>query len=379
MENARRPQASLPGDCPPEASAAPSSRSIDLWRNLQARQSQAADHDRLWYGYEAAAEGLRTCGCPNITNDPENNPEYVVEMVEWVAAAYLWTAGMGLADHWPAALEESFAEQKERINEPYRDLIWEFAKELMAAPTSGRWGVIRGIVEVICRGRFAQVVYKVARGACNTLADIYRESLIPHARLVIDERRTGARVHGLHYYCDVIVASGDALAQKGQSPRAGAAPAEPPPRPEVPPPGEANKPKATRYIDDDTFVTLRRYLKDDPAELARVIERLRTLVEARPVPRPTSAKPVWNLAKRTLSYRGQTLKQYRRPAIGRFKVLNAFEEAGWPSAIDCGLDRPELRDQVLRDLRSDFRGTPLEIRGNGLGTGFTWGERTEVD
>lgn len=66
-----------------------------------------------------------------------------------------------------------------------------------------------------------------------------------------------------------------------------------------------------------------------------------------------SNKPSWNHASRRLVFEGIVVKQFRVPASSQEKILDAFEEEGWPRAIDDPLppiasidSKQRLRDTV---------------------------------
>jgi hypothetical protein len=50
--------------------------------------------------------------------------------------------------------------------------------------------------------------------------------------------------------------------------------------------------------------------------------------------RESRARPRWNRQERTLSYRGETIKQFIRDAEDQMLILDAFQEVGWFRRID---------------------------------------------
>jgi hypothetical protein len=88
--------------------------------------------------------------------------------------------------------------------------------------------------------------------------------------------------------------------------------------------------------------------------------------------------PTWDAAQRVLTYGGQTVKQFSRPAVNQELVLSAFEDEGWPSRILDPL-APHLDQVSKRRLGETIRSlnlgqaTPLvHFHGDGTGEGILW-------
>jgi hypothetical protein len=315
MAKSRRPQTPQPESCPRGTGAAPGTprSAAMLKRERDAQWSRAAELHRHCNGYHAAAVGLYYCAPTSIPGDIDKNPEFVVELVEWAGKAYLWSAGMGLADRWPAVLEAAHVEERAAIPERDCELVLCYALDLMSETAAGRWGAMRGVVEVLGRDGLAHPVIKVFHGACRTLSAVYKESLTPRVRQIEAETRAGKLPPVLCDCCHEISGLADLLEREGRLPRARVAPAEPPRKPEVPPPGAAVVPLAARYIDGDTFDTLGHYLGHDPDKLADITGRLRALADAPTAPAPSPGDPL--------------------PLAGRVRPSSAEGTGRW---ISCG-------------------------------------------
>jgi hypothetical protein len=79
-------------------------------------------------------------------------------------------------------------------------------------------------------------------------------------------------------------------------------------------------------------------------------------------PAPHSDRPVWDATVRVLRFRGEVCKQYKRPAPDQEKILEAFQEDGWPDGIDDPLTpgklatTVELLNKRLRHIRFCLNG-----------------------
>jgi hypothetical protein len=81
-------------------------------------------------------------------------------------------------------------------------------------------------------------------------------------------------------------------------------------------------------------------------------------------------KPSWDGRPRVLLWRGEVVKQLGRAGSNRERVLNAFEEEGWPDAVSDPLEWDQFDDLKAR-LRETVRGLnkglkPGTIRFRGL-------------
>jgi hypothetical protein len=88
--------------------------------------------------------------------------------------------------------------------------------------------------------------------------------------------------------------------------------------------------------------------------------------------------PTWDALRRVLTYGGQTVKQFTRPAVNQELVLSAFEDEAWPSRILDPL-APHLDQAIKRRLSETIRSlnlgqaTPLmHFHGDGTGEGILW-------
>jgi hypothetical protein len=82
-------------------------------------------------------------------------------------------------------------------------------------------------------------------------------------------------------------------------------------------------------------------------------------------------RPRYDAKQRELWYGDELCRHYKRPAPNREKVLNSFEELGWPDRIDDPLDRGKLADTV-RDLQRDLRASSITFERDGTGKGIIW-------
>jgi hypothetical protein len=95
-------------------------------------------------------------------------------------------------------------------------------------------------------------------------------------------------------------------------------------------------------------------------------------------PRAECSFPSWNAAQRLLSYGGQTVKHFRRPAMNQELVLSAFEEEGWPHRILSPLAPTpvlDVRRRLCDTIKSLNRGQILPLihfHGDGTGEGVLW-------
>ena len=85
-------------------------------------------------------------------------------------------------------------------------------------------------------------------------------------------------------------------------------------------------------------------------------------------------RPRWNGVLLSLTWNGETVARYTRPAPNQVKILSAFEEEGWPPRIDDPLTPGSLR-QTLKDLQKKFRDSPIAFCGDGTATGILWEPR----
>jgi hypothetical protein len=115
---------------------------------------------------------------------------------------------------------------------------------------------------------------------------------------------------------------------------------------------------------------------------AGLVARARSGAHARKAPGPSTRSPallpLWNPARRELSYAGQLVKAFRQPSPNQERILTVFEEEGWPPQIDdplppCSGIEPggRLRD-TIKHLNLHQTHPLLLFRGNGLGHGVLW-------
>jgi hypothetical protein len=100
-----------------------------------------------------------------------------------------------------------------------------------------------------------------------------------------------------------------------------------------------------------------------------------------PIPSP-SCVPSWDPNRRVLCWNGRIVKQFRVPSPTQEAILAAFEEEGWPAAIDDPLpphldQEPKRRMRnTIQHLNSNQKNRLLCFHGDGSGQRILW-ELTE--
>jgi hypothetical protein len=89
--------------------------------------------------------------------------------------------------------------------------------------------------------------------------------------------------------------------------------------------------------------------------------------------------PVWDPERRQLSWAGIIVKRFRARAENQERILNAFQEEGWPGRVDDPLpptltadSQSRLRDAIRR-LNDCQARRMIRFYGDGTGTGVCWG------
>ncbi|MGA2030971.1 MAG: hypothetical protein ABSG68_01840 [Thermoguttaceae bacterium] len=91
-----------------------------------------------------------------------------------------------------------------------------------------------------------------------------------------------------------------------------------------------------------------------------------------------SAVPSWDGDRKVLHVDGQLVKQFKVPSPNQEAILTAFEEEGWPSAIDDPLppqpDQEEKRRlrATIQSLNAHHKKRLLHFRGDGSGERVLW-------
>ncbi len=85
----------------------------------------------------------------------------------------------------------------------------------------------------------------------------------------------------------------------------------------------------------------------------------------------TSAKPAFDPVSRQLSYRGEILRLFKRPAENQERIVKAFHEDRWPTRIDDPLQKGKL-NQTIRDLNRSLKQPSIRFRADGRGEGVIW-------
>ena len=89
-------------------------------------------------------------------------------------------------------------------------------------------------------------------------------------------------------------------------------------------------------------------------------------------------KPVWNGQRRILLLGKRTVKQFKVPSAAQEAILDAFQEEGWPSAIDDPL--PPMAEQepkrrlhcTIQSLNRSQVNVLIRFRGDGSGSRIVW-------
>jgi hypothetical protein len=88
-------------------------------------------------------------------------------------------------------------------------------------------------------------------------------------------------------------------------------------------------------------------------------------------------KPRWNADRNELTFRGQLVKLFRRPALNQQLILSAFEEEAWPEFIhdplphSPSIDPHERLQSTIKSLNRHQVHCLIRFRGNG-GTTVFW-------
>jgi hypothetical protein len=97
--------------------------------------------------------------------------------------------------------------------------------------------------------------------------------------------------------------------------------------------------------------------------------------------RLSATTPVWDPERRQLSWAGIVVKRFRARAENQERILNAFQEEGWPGRVDDPLppthtadSQARLRDAIRR-LNDCQSRRMIRFSGDGTGTGVCWGPR----
>jgi hypothetical protein len=88
--------------------------------------------------------------------------------------------------------------------------------------------------------------------------------------------------------------------------------------------------------------------------------------------------PSWDCDRRVLCAVGCIVKQYKVPSPSQEAILAAFEEEGWPSAIDDPLPPHAEQDSkrrlrnTIQSLNANQKNSLLRFRGDGSGQRIIW-------
>ncbi len=93
---------------------------------------------------------------------------------------------------------------------------------------------------------------------------------------------------------------------------------------------------------------------------------------------PPSALPQWDRRLRVLRFDGSVVKRFQVPAENQELVLSAFQEEGWPNAIDDplppadGIAMKERLKFTIRRLNAAQTERRMHFFGDGTGEAVCW-------
>jgi hypothetical protein len=92
---------------------------------------------------------------------------------------------------------------------------------------------------------------------------------------------------------------------------------------------------------------------------------------------PAPTVPQWNAETGELTYNGQVVKRIknRSQAKNVQRVLQEFQDTGWPPRIDDPLEHPASADRTnktVRSLKAGLDQTAVQFSADGSGQGFCW-------
>ncbi|MFO0811484.1 MAG: hypothetical protein U0746_22880 [Gemmataceae bacterium] len=96
---------------------------------------------------------------------------------------------------------------------------------------------------------------------------------------------------------------------------------------------------------------------------------------------PIDDRPRWDAARRELWFRGRLVKRFRQAAENQTRIIDAFEQRGWPPRIDDpmppedGVVSEERLHETIKALNRNQKYRGLHFGGDGLGTGVLWEAR----
>ena len=94
-------------------------------------------------------------------------------------------------------------------------------------------------------------------------------------------------------------------------------------------------------------------------------------------PRPAGV-PLWDRHRHILRMDGRVVKQFQMPSPSQEAVLTAFEEQGWPAAIDDplpphpGQDARRRLRSTIQSLNANQQAPLLHFRGDPIGLRILW-------
>jgi hypothetical protein len=86
---------------------------------------------------------------------------------------------------------------------------------------------------------------------------------------------------------------------------------------------------------------------------------------------PVVLKPRWDQNARKLWYGTTLCASYAKAAPNQTRLLESFEELGWPTRMDDPLDRDQLR-HTIEDLQRKLKDGPIIVECDGTKSGVCW-------
>lgn len=140
-------------------------------------------------------------------------------------------------------------------------------------------------------------------------------------------------------------------------------------------------PEARRLNDAEAADWLVRNGYDAPPELAYLVADV-FFTPGRPVEKGTAEsnkneplKPSWDGERRELSFAGEICKAFKQPAPNQTRILETFEESGWPARIDdpiSPLPGSVQRQRLADAVRGLKKNGVIHFELDGTGEGVVW-------
>jgi len=137
--------------------------------------------------------------------------------------------------------------------------------------------------------------------------------------------------------------------------------------------------KLLSWHDQDILTEVLRGMEAELRKIAGIKERsFAELIAEKVVQKRAGAKPEWNKDIGELSVGGVLVKKFSQPAANQRRVLDAFQEAGWPRRMDDPLHGGRATDpkrrlsETVRSLNKNMKNADLHFECDGKGEGVIW-------